>query len=40
MAESLILEYRTQLDMAKEETREIKAAVFLINMDSIEAHRR
>ena len=40
MAESLSLEYRTQLAMDKEEAGEIKAAVFLRNMNSIEAQRR
>ena len=40
MVESLSLEYRTQLAMAKEETGEINTAVFLSNTNHIEAQRR
>ena len=40
LAESLILEYRTQLVLAKEEAGEIKAAIFLRNMNHVEAQRR
>ena len=40
MVESLSFEYRNQLAMAKEEGVKIKAAVFLRNMNFIEAQRR
>ena len=40
LAESLSLEYRTQLAIAKEEAGETKAASFLRNMNHIEAQRR
>ena len=40
LAESLSLEYRTQLALAKEETGELKAATFLRNMNHVEAQRR
>ena len=40
MADSLSLEYRTQLALAKEEAGEIKAASFLRNMNHVEAQRR
>ena len=39
-AESLSLEYRTQLAIAKEEAGDIKAATFLLNMNRIENLRR
>ena len=39
-AESLSLEYRTQLAIAKEEAGEVKAASFLLNMNHVEAQRR
>ena len=37
LAESLSLEYRTQLALAKEEAGEVKAATFLRKMNHIEA---
>ena len=40
MAESLSLEYRTQLALAKEEAGELDAAVYLRNVNHIEAQRR
>jgi hypothetical protein len=40
IAESLSLEYRTQLALAKEEAGEIRAATFLRQMNHIEAQRR
>ena len=40
LAESLSLEYRTQLALAKEEAGEIKAAAYLRNMNHVEAQRR
>ena len=40
LADSLSLEYRTQLALAKEETGELKAATFLRNMNHEEAQRR
>ena len=40
MVESLSLEYRTQLAMTKEEAGEVKVAVFLRHMNSIEAQHR
>ena len=33
------MEYRTQLDIAKEEAGELKAAIFLRHTNHIEAHR-
>ena len=39
-AESLNLEYRTQLALAKEEAGELKAAVYLRNVNHIEALRK
>ena len=39
LAESLSLEYRTQLALAKEEAGEIKAAIFLRNMNHVEAQQ-
>ena len=40
MAESLSLEFRTRLAMAKEEAGEVKAAVYLRNRNRIEGQRR
>ena len=40
LAESLSLEYRTQLALAKEEAGELKAAVYLRNVNHREAQRR
>ena len=39
-AESLSLEYRTQLALAKEEAGEVKAATYIRNLNHIEAQRR
>ena len=40
MAESLSLEYRTKLALAKEEAGEIKAATYLRNLNRIEGQRK
>ena len=40
MAESLSLEYRTRLALAKEEAGEIEAATFIRNMNTLEAQRK
>ena len=40
MADSLSLEYRTRLALAKEEAGEIKAATFMRNMNTLEAQRK
>ena len=40
MAESLSLDYRTQLALAKEEVGELDAAVYLRNVNHLEAQRR
>ena len=40
MAESLSLEYRTKLALAKEEAGQIKAAMYLRNLNRIEGQRK
>lgn len=40
MAESLSLEYITRLSMAKEDTTDIKSAVYIRNMNMIEGQQR
>ena len=40
MTESLSIEYRHRLSIAKEEAVEIKAAAYLRNLNRVEAQRR